>query len=267
METNRNQTPEKYQIARPEAKFFLGFFAGICSAIFPRLIVALNMSGISSDIMIADIVVFDLSYIICGLIFSIIVGIVVMILEWNVFNEPGKTFMMALSIPALLAGSFNTNSAIDLYKDQASLQILEDMQRENPIPIIHAPAKKIIPLAEADDKRPTKKSHVFSLPGTTKAYAADSYENSYKLLAFKVREQHYVIVLNRAPDRQGAIQRARQLSTAIQEAKAVQVANQYYVVLGDIRLPRSEALQRADQLRRHHSNLGLNIELMPVESH
>lgn len=266
MENNHNPSIGKAEIGRPEAKLLLGFFAGICSAIFPRLIVLLNMSNVSGDIIASNVIVFEWSYIMYALIFSIIVGIVVMILEWNVVSTPGKTFMMALSVPALISGGFNTNSAIDLYRDnQSSLRAEEQIQRENPIPTIGTPVagQSIKPLAIMDNEKPKNKSISFPLPGVTKAYAADSLGKSSKFLAFKVRQQHYFIVLDRASNRQEAIERAEGLRSDIPQAQAIQVGNQYFVILGDTKLPRNEALRRADELRRQHSTL--NVELLPLQ--
>lgn len=271
MENNHNPSIGKGEIGRPGAKLLLGFFAGICSVIFPRLIVLLNMSNVSGDIIASDVIVFEPSYIKFALIFSIIVGITVMILEWNVVSTPGKTFMMALSVPALVSGGFNTNSAIDLYRDKQSSWRAEEkiqeekIQRENPIPIgTPVAGQSIRPLARIDNEKPKNKSISFPLLGVTKAYAADSLGKSSKFLAFYVRQQLYLIVLDRASNRQGAIERAEGLRSNIPQAQAIQVGNQYFVILGDTRLPRNEALRRADELRQQDSTL--NVELLPLQN-
>ena len=75
MENNHNQSIGKGEIGRPEAKLLLGFFAGICSAIFPRLIVLLNMSNVSGDIIASNVIVFEWSYIMYALIFSIFIAV------------------------------------------------------------------------------------------------------------------------------------------------------------------------------------------------
>ncbi len=77
----------KRRVNRPLAKFVIGSFAGMCACLFPRLLVFLNVSGQK----IQGLEVFDLQYIISALIFSLFVGIVVMLLEWHVVSEPRKT--------------------------------------------------------------------------------------------------------------------------------------------------------------------------------
>jgi len=251
------------EISGPGAKFCLGCFAGLCSAFFPRLFVALNMSDASRG----DVIIFEWSFILCALICSLIIGAVVMILEWNVLSKPGKTFMMALGIPALLSGGINTNSAINLYEDrQNSLRVEEEIQRENPINTINIPTTKIEPLGEAPQKEESKRElAVFRLWGVAQAHAADSFKEDDTLLAFTLKEKLYFIVLDRALDEQGAIARARELSAVIGQARAVKIGDQYFILLGDEKLPRTEALLRADQLRKAHPDLGLRVELLPYE--
>jgi hypothetical protein len=234
--------------------------------LFPRLIVVLNMSDVSRDMMISNIIVFEWPYVFCALIFALIIGIVVMILEWNVLNTPGKTFFMALSVPALLSGGFNTNSAIDLYKDQQSLFYqAEQIQRENPIPTVEpvSPAK-IKQLSKADNENSKEKYLSFFVPSIRNAYATDSYEKNNKFLAFKVKKELYIIVLATALNKQDAIDKSERLRNDIREAEAVDIGGKYYVILGGIQLPWDEALIRADRLRRQHSNLNLIIKLLPL---
>lgn len=251
---NKSISTEKAKIIRPEAKFLLGFFAGVCSCFLPRLMVALNAS--------ADLIAFEKSYIICAMIFSAIVGIVVMILEWKIAVEPGKTFMMALSLPALLSGTINTNDAIQFGK-RASAGIEEMIQREEHIPISKDTVKNITPLSKIDDNKSNDLSLSFPLIGISEAYASDARYKSDNIFAF--RERLYIIVLDRASNRQIAARRARELKASIREATPVDIGGRYYVILGNTRLPRTEALIRADQLRRNYSNLGLNPELLPLE--
>lgn len=262
MGNENNKSAKGLKIGRPEGKFLIGFFAGLCSAIFPRLIVLMNVSE-----KMDNIVVYDQVYIICSLIFSVIIGVVVMLLEWRVLNEPGKTFIMALSVPALITGAVNTNNAIQLYEDQtASYNIEKQIQQENPILINDAPItfKK---LSALEYGMPKVDQIAFPLFSTKNAFAADSISNPNRLLAFKVVETLYVIVLQRLSDRQQAIDRANELRAFIPNAEAVESGTgQYLIILGGVQLPRTDALLRADQLRQQFPNLGLQVELVPVSA-
>lgn len=266
MEDENMNTKKECTIVRPEAKFMIGFFAGICASLFPRLIVALNVAMDESD-NILNVQIFYTSYVIYATIFSILVGIVVMILEWNVRCKPGKTFAMALSVPALIAGGFNTNNAFDVYKDErASLLVEESIQTNDPIPINPNPVKKITPLAKLDDQESDNTLFSFLIPSIAEAYAGDSFSGRSKFLAFRIKQQLYVVVLDRANSSQEAINRASELRPHIRNAQAVEIgASEYFIIVSGERLPRAEALIRADQLRRQFSHLGLNIELLQLE--
>lgn len=84
-------------------KFFIGFIAGICTAFLPRLTAALSVSGKTTSLNF-----FDITYVVISLFFAVLIGGVIMILEWGVARKPRDTFMAALSIPALITGAINT---------------------------------------------------------------------------------------------------------------------------------------------------------------
>lgn len=246
------------RIGNPAAKFLIGFFAGLCSTFLPRLIIVLNMAGDNSDI-----IVFDSAYVLCAVAFSLIVGLVVMILEWKVYIAPGKTFMTALSIPALLAGTFNTNSALNL-SEELSRELDNQIQQESTIPINPVPHQFKL-LSEQDSFEPKNSLAGFLGLSVKEAYAGDSNTACGDFLAFKMRSQLYMIVLDRRQTEDEARARAQQLRTTFPRAQVVQVGpNEYLVIYDDIGLPRSQALLRAEQIRRGHPDLSLKLELVPV---
>lgn len=260
-----NKSIRKRKVMRPEAKFIIGFFAGLCSAFFPRLIVMLNMSGESTEI-----IVFDLNYLIYSLLFSGLVGVAVMIIEWYVVSEPAKTFMMALSIPALISGAFNSNSALDLYKEKSAAtknlqtELEKQLTDKERIPTLTAPAKiKILSKKRGTQAEPT--SFYSSLLGIRKAYAANVHTMPNNIFAFKVQEPLFMVVLDRAQNRQEALQRANALRQSIPQAQAIALGNnQFAVVLEGVSLPRAEALLEAIRIRQQYPNLNLNPSLLPV---
>lgn len=69
----------KRRVKRPLAKFIIGSFASVCAAFFLRLVILIIESG--QNIQLLDI--FDLQYIFWALLFSLFVGIVVMLLGWR----------------------------------------------------------------------------------------------------------------------------------------------------------------------------------------
>jgi hypothetical protein len=270
-ESLRNEAEDtsigKRKVARPAAKFVIGFFAGLCSAFFPKLILVLNMSGESPEI-----IVFDPNYLLYALLFSILVGVAVMIIEWYVISEPAKTFMMALSIPALISGAFNSNSAFDLYKEESATakklqaQLEKQLTEKNPIPILPTPGKIQI-LSEKGDTQENRTSFYSYLTGVRKAYAANALSAQNKILAFKVKKQLFMIVLYMAQSKQDALERANELRRTIRQAQAAAIdTNQFAVILGGVTLPRSEALLEVIRLREQYRDLNLDPLLLPVPS-
>lgn len=259
MENENNKRRSNCEISKPEAKFIIGFFAGMCSAVFPRLMVFLNLTVDKTDVL-SDLKIITFEYTICSIIFSLIVGTVVMILEWRVNCEPGKTFMMALSLPALLAGRFNTNSAISLYKTE-QVSIIRELREGIDIPVNQSQVK-IKEISKFNKINDNKSFFSFTDFLIKEANAAESKPDQHKLFAFQL--QQYVIVLYRANDRESAIKKADELKQAgISEAKPVQAGvNQYIVIFGDHHLPRTDALIKADELRKKYPHL--NLELLAV---
>ena len=90
-------------ISRPIYKFLIGFIAGFCAALFPRLTALLLVSDVQESLNILST-----GYILVSALFATLIGAIIMIMEWNVAKEPRTTFMAALGIPALITGSINT---------------------------------------------------------------------------------------------------------------------------------------------------------------
>jgi MFS family permease len=99
-------------ITMPILKLFIGFVAGLCAALFPRLTAALATQG-------SNLIFFPLSYVVLALVFAMLIGVVVMILGWRVPAKPSDTFMMALGIPALLTGALNATLDTNMLQNLA----------------------------------------------------------------------------------------------------------------------------------------------------
>jgi len=83
-------------------KFFIGFVAGLCAALMPKLSAILGMTNSSFEVL-------STNYMIASVIFSVLIGAVIMFFEWSEENRaPKDTFMTALALPSLLSGALNT---------------------------------------------------------------------------------------------------------------------------------------------------------------
>jgi hypothetical protein len=99
--------PHRGETSNAGAKFAVGVIAGTCAAVFPRLTAALYVErrGGVVDLFLGQ-------YAVLALVFGLLLGLIVMIIEWGVARSPRDTFMAALGIPALLAGALNTTVAV-----------------------------------------------------------------------------------------------------------------------------------------------------------
>jgi hypothetical protein len=97
----------KHQIAR----LGIGIFAGICAALFPRLIAALASSGSANAA--GKLVIFSSDFLILAGAFSLIIGVATLLMEFRSPTfDPRQLLVSALGVPALLAGSFNMSSGV-----------------------------------------------------------------------------------------------------------------------------------------------------------
>lgn len=87
-------------VSSPLLKFAIGAIAGSTVIIMPRL----SSFLISGD---ENSTYFTNEYIIAIGVFSVILGLLVTIMEYNLTKPPKETFFAALAIPGLIAGSLN----------------------------------------------------------------------------------------------------------------------------------------------------------------
>lgn len=98
--------------------FGVGALAGLTAALFPKLLPILVGSNPH-----AELVWFTERFLAASLLFAVLVGAVVAVLESDRPRPARQTFQTALGIPALLAGALNTGMvANDLGRDVTRLQ-------------------------------------------------------------------------------------------------------------------------------------------------
>src|SRR5262245_60601137 len=115
--------------------FFVGLFAGVCAALFPRLATLIGApTGGSSTL---EMNAFRLPFIIASVSFALLIGFGVMIWEWNVKCSPRQIFLAALGLPALFAGALNSVAiSSNASRLGQQLESITDQYREaNGIPV------------------------------------------------------------------------------------------------------------------------------------
>jgi hypothetical protein len=93
---------DKNTVSNPIFKFLIGTFAVMAAAVIPRLVAALGTPGE------VHLVGFTKDYLVVSTIFAAMVGLTLVIFEWRVPRVPRDSFMVALGIPGVLVGAFNT---------------------------------------------------------------------------------------------------------------------------------------------------------------
>ncbi len=100
----------------PLTLFGIGFTAGLCAALFPR-VAPLITRGTDVNIQLLHT-----DYLIVTLVFSAIIGAVTMWIYWGTHNNPQTLFMAALGIPSLLSGGFNMTDSTEVIRQQQQQQ-------------------------------------------------------------------------------------------------------------------------------------------------
>jgi len=88
-------------------KFGIGFVVGLCAALFPRLIAELATASESDAVAL-----FRQNYIFLSLVFAVLIGAVITILEWEDSRSPKDIFMLALAIPCIMSGERKMGSGL-----------------------------------------------------------------------------------------------------------------------------------------------------------
>lgn len=91
----------RVEVSSPIAKFFIGILAGCAAIAIPWL----SSFLISSEEV--NVNYFPHTYLVGVVVFAILIGLLVMTMEFKLPRPPKETLFAALAIPGLIAGSLN----------------------------------------------------------------------------------------------------------------------------------------------------------------
>lgn len=224
-------------------KFFVGFVAGLCAALIPRLSAVLA-SGSSIEVI-------NKPYVLASLVFAILIGAVIMILEWGKSRSPADMFMSALALPALLSGSLNTAEGVHASKlaAQDNLELTNALEKSEQIKTL--PYQKIIPLGKtAINPTVSPSSLEFNL--ISKAYADDITNRKTDFnLGIKVITPSYYIVIDKAETESEAQNKMAALHPQAPDASIVKGSDgSFFVIASPDPAPRSKAVLDVIKLKR-----------------
>lgn len=254
MEGQQQAASRKQLVGKPVYKFLIGLVGGLCAALFPRLMAALALQDSS------DVVLLSTGYLYIATLFAALIGVVVMIMEWNVSKRPSATFMTALGIPALIAGALNTSNGAYVLdaKSKENLQLAEVVQSLSQIPEVSY--DNFTPLGDAGGTIKSTNPLALNIIGV--AYAANGSNEPEKFNlnpSMKIQQQQYYIILDQSPgDEAGAKLRAEELKADVPNAQAVKAGDKY-LVIDPKALPKSEAVLEGIRLKEK----GLHPALLP----
>jgi hypothetical protein len=258
METRRPNS----LVSAPGPKFAIGLIASLCAVLFPRLIAALTVREQSNLVFLTP------EFAGVAAVFSGLVGVVVMILEWRVARRPRDTFMTTLGIPAILASALNANQGAQTLQQAAQTQekLTQELGKAVGIPISGGPE-------EVPPEPPPQTGLLESLV-ETRVYAQTRQSEQQRQTPFnlgiRIIEPRYRIVLDRDDQEARARAKATQLAGRLapagrSAATTVHVepsadGKSFLIVAGEPR-PKSDALLEAIRLKNSY---GLSPSLVAV---
>ncbi len=248
-------------VKNPVMKFAVGTFAALCAAFIPRL------GAMLSSAETARITFFTQDYFIVALTFALFIGVVMVILEYNVFRAPKDTFITALGVPALVAGALNAATNVhDISTLHDKNQQLADALADQ-AGIARSEAPSGFKSLEASPASPGGGASLRSIPWVISAHAAEIAKtvdkSSGSNLGIQFQQRQYVIVLDEAKTKEKALERARQLRQTIPQAQAVQTDKGFLVIEG--KSPRNESSAVLEAVRLKNQNK-LDTKLLQVNS-
>ena len=153
----------KAAISRFLRDFVVGAFAALCASFIPRLAAALPTTA---DSTLLTIRVFTTEYVVTTLVFALLVGGVVVVLEGSASRTPREVFISALAVPALVTGFVNAAAVSNQAKELAEANLRLNMERaqQEGIEVTGTPARSgarnlripsLIPTAFAANEAPS----------------------------------------------------------------------------------------------------------------
>lgn len=240
--------------ANPGAKFAIGMLAGIAAVLLPRLLALLSKSD---D---AHIVFFPPSYFLLAAGVGVFLGLVMLVVEYQVPTKPKETFMAALGIPAVLSGALGTASTAETVTDLArdAERLRQSVRQEQGI-VKEGVFNRLeaVPLQAVE---PAGGISSLPIPFVSNAYAQGNRSASEGgHFGVRVERPRYVVVLKKSGSAEQAVQDAQRLGASIPGARAVRSDKGYFVVLGSAPAGETEALLAAARAKK-----ALNGAVQPV---
>jgi hypothetical protein len=252
------------------AKFAIGFLAGVTAVLLPRLLALLSGSDEG------QLVFFPLSYYALAAGVGLFLGLMMLVLEYEVASTPKQTFMAALGLPAVLSGALGTASTAESVSDVAAeaerlrqaVSIEQGIVKDGAIsgfePIGGPGADGPAP------RKPVAKSSTppFFLISSAHAQgnrAVQADASGPIRFGVRVEQPKYLVVLKRTSGEAQAMQEAQKLRAELPGARPVKAGNNYFVVLGNAPANETDALLAAARAKKAAVVNAVNPVLVEVK--
>jgi len=245
-------------------KFGIGFIAGLCAALFPRLFAELA-TGTESENDVLELLSF--SYISLSFAFAALIGTVITIFEWEGSSSPKDIFMSALAIPAVLSGTLNTTiSAQDFGQAEIDKKAYElALEKGYQIPTLSPSI--LVPLDEVVRSKAEEYQISFSLMNTAHADSKKTITDvgpqiSNYGIGIRKMPKSYVVVIDKASSREEAETKVASLRGIIQTKQFRNNRNQIFITTNSSPQNKTNALIEAVRIKNEK---GLTPSLMEVK--
>lgn len=260
----------KNTIVHPALKFAIGLTAGLVAVAIPRLSSDLStLDSFSTDF-------YSVWFVASMIVFALLIGLVITIMEYKVPRTPKDTFFSALAIPALVAGSLNT--AIETQNtnnlEAEFKQIAQEARALNHIEIEAVPSIDVIHFDELNDQASSSPSLInFNL--FSKAYAEDNNQlETGSLPSSPIQQKTQDTFIQRQPvtfavslfqfgDKQLAIQKAQQLKSQGISVTVIRLNELRYDILTDSQLMTES--QATLQALEYKKQLGITPKILKLK--
>jgi len=238
--------------------FLIGLSGGFISAVFPRLITFLTVSSERTEIFSRD-------FFVVAAFFGLIIGVSMywLYLDTKESESSKNLFMAALALPSILSGGMNMANSTQAGQSQiVELSSKNRMLEQRLSEALNVPT---LPYVSFDDSENiSSNSGDDDWMGPSAAHAGfqfaegDTRQQFSPGVKFNIPEDQrdHVIVLAIVPSEAEAKDGVQRYQSEMQLPDLVirQAKDQYYVILATP-LSRSDALMRADEIRKQHPQL------------
>lgn len=237
------------KISSSYAKFFIGTLAGCSAVAIPRL-----SSFLMSD-KIEKASFFSSEYIISALVFSVLIGIFITIMEYKIPRPPKETLFAAIALPGIIAGSLNTaleaNNTSRIYKQASELS--QEVRDTNGIKIESIESIEVVPFALSGlDISKTKKSSGFQL--VSSAYADDNTprlveKNNSNRISIQIEKPEFAISVGTYSSLDKAKEQFEAIKTQDLSPVIIKTNKAYEILSSDEILSKTDATIKAIDIK------------------